>query len=293
MLTLICCKKEFVHEREPTSGKRTLKSLTTSACCEGIKTDCDGSILIFNDSAHFRDTYDCLEAEYEGWNDDFQSLYGSLSEDAYNAKADTLDFDEDATLLGFANCLNFTSMLGKLRAAEEVWLDTTVLDMNNDPEEDVPTDDEILLAMLSRYGEIIIGSVYYRYFPDSTIFEYPDYKCDNIETLRGNPSAHVESVNRITLGGVETDTCTAWKRNRDWYEYTDGKAYKYKVRIRNFLINSTVSTAMTSYKRKSNGRWRKWKANLYSELNGYIRDNACVQEGQITGNKSKKESPSQ
>ena len=79
-------------------------------------------MLSFVDHAQFEAAYNCLEAASEDHLDAFETSYGHLSEDDYNAMADAIGFVEEQPLIDCESTLSFTTYRMRMAGLESTWL---------------------------------------------------------------------------------------------------------------------------------------------------------------------------
>lgn len=245
-----------------------------------IKRGCSNSFLVFPNLAEFKNTYDCLNTAYEKWNDDFETAHGALSDSAYNALADSLNFNEDQPLIDFENFYHFTSTRKYTDSLEQIWLDNNPLNPATDPDNNTVTDDVIMSTLLNQYGEVQIGDTLYKYLNPGMIIQLiAPINCDTLDAIRKDPDYakhYKKAIVTVTFGNPDEDTCSAWKKTKDYADYKPGYKYRWAISIRNYLINVTVASRITSFKQKANGHWKKYKLSIYTSANEpTLRYNDC------------------
>jgi hypothetical protein len=271
-------------------------------------------MLRFQNSVHLLQVLNQLDSEKELWNDNFQATWGSLDDDAYNAKAEQLNFDEDQPLKNFESQFSLSSLRNKIYVEEDAWLDNTTLDPNTDPKSNTTIDGEIFQSVFNAQGEMRIG--------DSIYVEKP--YIDVLRTVGGSPNTKalilipngdITVLNQIRaksfLTGADftssrgrvgafynkakpvTDNydksasgCKGHKRSFDEFPYDNGnKRYYVETKIRNYFIWSNVAAQTVSYKKRDNGKWRRWKTSIGVTIAGDVSNYDCT----ITGPFSTKE----
>lgn len=221
-------------------------------------------MLRFQDANHLEQILSYMEGEYESWNDAFESQWGHLNEDAYNAKIEELSFDENKTLRDFEILLRHNSLRTKVYIEEDTWLNNETLDLATDPENKTAFEDDFLRTVLNNQGEIRIkDSIYIEkpfsqyartrpVIPEAAIFfRIKATETALLQTIRSKSlliGTDFRSSVRDGIGflygkatiigttsyteGVEKSAkfnCTAWKRNTKKLEYDfDNTTQKFK-----------------------------------------------------------------
>ena len=101
------------------------------------------NVLEFRDTQHFNSVLECLEASVEAYNDAFEAIYGSLTDDEVDIVEQQIGFYEDQPLLDFENKLGFYSLRKKIEGEEEILLANDALDDENDPDDHFILDEEL------------------------------------------------------------------------------------------------------------------------------------------------------
>ncbi|MDX2302071.1 MAG: hypothetical protein NW226_04690 [Microscillaceae bacterium] len=267
-------------------------------------------MLRFQDANHLEQILSYMEGEYESWNDAFESQWGHLNEDAYNAKIEELSFDENKTLRDFEILLRHNSLRTKVYIEEDTWLNNETLDLATDPENKTAFEDDFLRTVLNNQGEIRIKDSIYIEKPYNAVprtnpatpnaaifFRIKATETTLLQTIRSKSlligKDFTSSVrdgtgflygkatiigNTFYTEGVEKSAkfnCIPWKRNARILPYENGnKAYKIVASLRSYFFVPRIAAKTVSYK-KSNGKWKRLSTRLIASFSGILYDNNC------------------
>jgi hypothetical protein len=268
LLFLIACNKDELIEKTELSQV----SAARINCFDGIQRDCNGEILMFNDEAHFVEVYECLQQQYEAWNDAFELQYSSLNDNDFNTLADSIGFNEDSTLVAFEqNYPGYVSQRSKLRSLEALWLDNTNLDPATNPYNNDYLDDLILQTMFNQYQEVRIGNrILHISEIDGTVYTLQAGFCDLLSTLRSDPTSLIGNP-AVTSHQDSTGTseCKVNKFKQGEKNLPNQEYYFWKLSFNNyFLIGTSAKGCMKYYKQKNNGKWKKHKRKISVDVYG-------------------------
>lgn len=281
-----------------------------------IKQD---GMLKFQSSTHLRQVLAALEQEDDNWNDAFEAQWGYLSDSLYNAKAEELNFNEDQALINFENRFTLTSLRARISTAEDVWLDTPNASESADPDLKTTVDDDIFRALINTNGEFRIGDSIFVEKPYMFRSRIPDHHClivipNGSQTVlnwvrqksyisyldfdaRGPGyligkaiflgSTQLDFNTSVAKGG-ETSTdksgdCIGWRRKHIFERYENNqKRYKVVASIRNYGAFTKGTGKTVSYKKKSNGGWKKYRTSIGVSIEGTWNLYDCTTQLPIT-----------
>lgn len=261
-------------------------------------------MLRFQSSAHLLQVLSQLENEKEVWNDNFESQWSSLDDDTFNAKAEQLNFDEDQPLKDFESLFSLSSLRNKISLEEDTWLDNTTLDPNTDPKSNTTIDGEIFQSVFNAQGEMRIGDSIYIEKPYidvlRTVGGGPDTKAliliinGDINVLnqirarsfltgadftsnRGQTGAFYNKAKPVTDNYDKSASgCKAYKKSfKDFFYDNENKKYYVEAKIRNYGFWFNIAAQTIPYKKKSNGKWKRWKTDIGVTLGGSVNNNDC------------------
>ncbi len=263
-----CSKQKVCNPTEDSNhayDKSTINAREYSNCSFPVAMACSGTMLEFPDQIAFEAAYDCLELKYEDYNDQFESLYTSLSDSAYADLVDSIGFDEVAPLRDFETNNGFHSMRQELETKETAWLALGTFDPTTDPN-NTDLDDDILNTLLSREGDIKIGGIIYHYLDDGTIYEISDGDCNTLNALKQDLKHPPANVTRIIFtiprpkdpAPAATDCIERWSIPGK-EDPTSTSKYYWKLAFKNTINRSEPYAVIKNYKYKKRGSSSKWR----------------------------------
>lgn len=269
LLFALSCRKEL---RDDSGAPATLGIAKGSGfdCIEGVTLVC--GIPKYVNAEHFELVYDCLEAAYEGHSDDFEDLYGSLSEDAYEDMVTQTGFVDEQPLIEYESAVGYSSYRAELASLEEAWL-AAGADPQTDPYlADVFVDD-VLAAMYDKNGAAIIEGVIVYWAPNGDIYEIPNMDCDLYACIltQGPENCNLDSVKIIKANA--SSPCGPYFVTEDSVEFYNNDGER---RVSWFMkFNHTggfggqhiYRSQIRAYKKK-NGSWKKRRTALSVNIGG-------------------------
>ncbi|MFQ6610722.1 MAG: hypothetical protein ACE5D7_07980 [Fidelibacterota bacterium] len=265
-LTWYACQKEKVTL--PTEQSSALLKLKTPSPFSIHEADTESSLipacpyyysqigvtttgmLSFVDSNHFEQVIKCLEKAVDDYNDAFEAVYGELSDDEIEKVIDSLNFNEDQPLIDLENSLNFYSLRKDIEAKMDVWLDNYVLDMGTNPDNHIILDEETRTLLTPDCMVMIGGQVYNFCQPDISV---------------SPPKGDEDKSLSFCLPG----NCCFWGGSDDdvYYENENKRIIVY-VSLRNKIGISKAKAKVISCKKKSNGKWKRFRTRLSIRVGG-------------------------
>lgn len=242
------------------------------------------ALLGFKDEEHYENVYLLLEELVDKHNDAFLEKYGHLNDDDLNEMEEAIGFDEFKPLreleekIGFLNSMRITYAI-----AEEEWLNNEFLDPETDPSNQYGFC-ELEMVLLNDLGEVKIGESLYKFsndgyvkFTDGDLSKLARYSSDDMEVL--NESNVVSYLYYDCFKSSSDDdepNCKGWRSYTDSDEYDiKKKKVKFRVYFRAMTTRVVAKSKIWSYKRKSNGKWRRHRMSLGVANQCYIYDNDC------------------
>jgi hypothetical protein len=267
VVTIISCKKTpFTENENNQSGNKEIMS----TCCSGITTICDGTIMYFASVAAYESTIDCLENEYEDYNTTFDNTYDSITYptiDDWNDYADSIQFNEDETLVAFERCLNFRSLRQYLDSLETEWLETYHSDSLHDPELYTTIEDETEQTLYNPNSEIAIGDTIYKFFVNGDILAIGNLDCATIKQVRVDSSYRNAKI--AVYHSENEGECRVIKRTivEDFYDGVE-KKIKCVHKLSLYPWGSREVAKTKHYKRKLSGKYKRSKGNITVKMEG-------------------------
>lgn len=261
------------------------------------------NILVLPDIPYFYSTVEDLDLMIENHNDAFDILTVGMTSEQADDYADATGFNEDQPLVDFETQLNFNSLRKKIETQYNIWLNLQgdVFDYTTDPDNHF-IEDETERTLLGVRADIIIGDcrngfTYYRFYDwgyvtvpmDSNFNDVMDVlnelntgatDQDTVEDIiknngignthgEGNPP-NIPCSTKLSIHKIEGHM---FSNNR----YVESKM-KFKVPLFEEWNGDQKIFAKTTSFRKKNGKWKKFRANIYAgfygQLTGY--DNCNV-----------------
>ena len=275
LFTALSCRKEV----QPITPNRSSASIMRTTCYDGITRDCNGEILTFTDEAQFMEVYECLERQYEMWNDAFEQQYATLNDDDFNALADSLGFDEDSTLIAFEQRFpGFVSQRSKLRMQEAAWLNNTVLNPATNPFNNDYLNDIIMQTIFNQYQEVRIGNTIVHISElDGTVFTLPAGYCDVLSNLRSDPSSGLNNpIVNVQSSDSLSNECRVGIKEQDEEMLTNNHKFFWKLTFWKYsIIGTSIKGNVKYYKQRNNGTWKKTRRYLAVDVYGTWWNNGC------------------
>jgi hypothetical protein len=276
----VSCRKE--EQIAPFSGETTTQLRTT--CFDGLQRDCNGEILVFADEAQFLEVYECLEQQYEAWNDAFEQQHASLNDDDFNALADSLGFEEDSTLIVFEQQFpGFVSQRSKLRALEAIWLNNTVLDPATNPFNNDYLNDVIMQTMFNQHQEVRIGNrILHISEIDGSVYLLEAGYCDLLATLRNDPTSliHNSAVTSYPNTRAFGSECESGESEQGEELMNSNEKFWWKLSFYNYYMLATSAKGnLKYYKQRNNGTWKKHKKKIAVDVYGTMWNWDCEAPG--------------
>lgn len=236
-------------------------------------------ILSFNSFADVEQTLDYLEYRYEQYDDAFLTQYPGLTDDQYETLEESLNYDDDQPYINFENQYGISSKRAQIVAAEDAWLDTAYGDsISMDPDDIFIPDDE-LRTIVNSFGELRIGTTYYVFNDDGSYYEGGVQYLNEVialRTLKKGQALPPHITRHESQLSAVIEQCRSGKRDTG-YKYNSGHTWRFKhvTSIWNFPWGGRIIGKTKSYKKKSNGKWRKRRATIGVLVRGDVTRLGC------------------
>ncbi len=268
------CSKEKFAEQQPVNNQGEIKVVTLT---DGSKTSV--TLLEFSSVEHYEATITSLESQMEQHENAFLATWGSLSDDALNAKEAEVGFVDHQPLINFENYYNIPVTLRQVYvAAEDLWLNNEELNIETYPKKKYPFS-VVEMTLLNGNGEVKIGDKIIKL----TEKGFVEIKNLDVATLirinEGDETAYNEPTvtTNIEFDGGGKGECTNWKGKNYEHEYVlNSKKVIKHVHFHSYPWKGVASSEITSYK-KEGSSWKKYKMDLGVANQYYFRDNDCNQ----------------
>ncbi len=243
-------------------------------CDSGIVMSC-GKILEFESMQHFWNTYECLELAYENYNNTYELSTSSLSDSLFDVYSDSIGFNEDQPFINFENQFSgYYSYRRWFADEEDAWLNNTTLNPNTDPENDDFIEDDVLMTLFNKDRAVKIAGVIYWIGKDGTLFQINNGDCSLLAELQNNQDYQSSNITIFSLSNSSSD-CKMYGSQTDNQNYDGNKKFYSKLTFRVWPWGTISKSKIRSYKRKSNGKWKRYKSNLVVSNYGVAYDINC------------------
>ncbi|MEO1257469.1 MAG: hypothetical protein AAFZ15_01685 [Bacteroidota bacterium] len=260
-LSIYSCEKGSLNPMEEITqdSQNGDKKLKASLCQDalGSITQSKG-MLVFRDMEHFEICADCLDQQYEAFNDAYEANYPDTTPEELDEIDETTGFDEWEPYVVFESSLNHSSLRAKVERDIVAWLDTPadLLNWDDDPDELTPVMDESVRALLNEGGFAIVGR--------ETISE-EEWREENERSEKF------------------FDDCSFLRKTKDYFYESDspaleGRRLKVKIKVKSGIVSSKLKGKTVHYKRK-NGKWKRKRAHMRMVLNGPQQNGECNRRG--------------
>lgn len=231
--------------------------------CPAIKSSVykSGDKLVFQDLAHLENCAICLEQDYDTYNDQYDAQYPNATAEELDALDEINNFNELAPYIAFEQGLGFSSLRAKVENEVNLWLSSTPADQinfENDPDDQVPIDDDATRALFNENGLVILGSAVksMQDFENGTVFNNP-----------------------LMLFG-----CSFWKKRRLTFDFNNDpilvdRQLKVMIAVRSGIVSSKLRGRVRHFK-KVDGNYKLRRAKLKIGAEGDTFDVRCSQTPQ-------------
>ncbi|WP_179349302.1 hypothetical protein [Winogradskyella pacifica] len=294
LLIFSSCQKEDVTIDETTqSAEDGIRFITPSIAKAG--PGLVNGMLEFPDVATFLSTIETLESQAELYDDNFIKYWNHLNDDDIDAKEDDLNYDPQTPFIEFENGFpGFRSLRNKIESDIVTWLNNSVLDEANDPEDHFIFDDE-MRAVLNEDAQVKIGKSLFQ----MTRFGYVEVTDGNFNTLALVASSDASQLfmqNVNVEGGYygsssgnnnqTTTTCRTDIEDGGSHYPASNRRIKVQQKLKGYsaVFGSKIKAKTIHYKKK-NGKWKRRRGWITAKVLGESVNVNCVLPA--THNKSK------
>lgn len=276
------------YQTDPTAtAEATLGTIATVYAGVTITYEADGCILKFNSAADANAVLDQLQAEYDAYNDDYESQYPNLTEEELDDMDEQNGFDEFHTYKNFEAMFGgFCSKRAEIETVENTWLANNFT--GTDPDDiDLTFDDAVNTIFNSNYSFKIGNDVYHLTsagFYINSVFQ--DDGTANIKMKESNwaisdfvnyprysGSGPFTSNYHLNTDLVFTD-CKTNKRKKSSDIVVGNEKYIQKVAINYYGIRTSIMGKIVHYK---NGN--KKRAKMAVGVSGPVYNLSCSSLG--------------
>jgi hypothetical protein len=261
------CTKEDIVKPEATQPK----VVTLSGDSKSSIT-----LLEFASYEHFFSTIKTLNEMVEKHNNDFLAKHTDLDDDALNARAEAIGFNDYQPLINFEKQYNVVNSMRQLYAnAEEEWLNNEELDPETDPSKKYCFGN-VEMSLLNAGGEVKIGDKLLKmtnkgFIEIKNIDVVTLLRIDNGDwTALNEPTVNTE----IEIEGMDSKGCHHWRDKDQWDTYSTDRKVKMQVHFHSWPARGTARVELDSYK-KSGNKWKKHKMNLGIAVQSYMKTKNC------------------
>jgi len=272
------------------------------------------NILVLPDIPYFYSTVEDLDLMIENHNDAFDILTVGMTSEQADDYADATGFNEDQPLVDFETQLNFNSLRKKIETQYNIWLNLQgdVFDYTTDPDNHF-IEDETERTLLGVRADIIIGDcrngfTYYRFYDWGYVTVPMDSNFNDV----------MDVLNELNTGATDQDTVediiknngignthgegnppngpciTKHKHHKtEYYIFSNNRKVKVKFDfdspIFNWNLPQKISVKVVSFKKKNNGKWKKFRTNIHAGYQGKLAPiGTCNTQAIIAQGKTKK-----
>ncbi|MFT5824373.1 MAG: hypothetical protein ACI8ZM_005640 [Crocinitomix sp.] len=258
-----------------------------------------GGLLVFDTDAELTETIAELLRQYDEHDDWFLDQYDTLDDDSINAIETIIGHNSNLPYETFeGSFIGFTSLRKSIYDLEESWLASSDdLVIAEDPDDHFIVSED-LRSVLNTNVEVATENKVYKFYEDYYL-ELTGGGLDTLLELRDSLNDGVidtdnldyGTTNHQTLGiqiiifkvgnGAAPPGCNpkTLRRKADFEKNTSNtRKIKWVLWIENIQLTSGNAHAKTkNYKKKKNGKWKKYRTNVNARCHGDMTDpNGCT-----------------
>ncbi len=219
-----------------------------------------------------------LAYKYREHDDIFLAQYPGKTAEEIAVIEETNGYNDDQPYIDFENQKGITSMRSVITAAEDNWLATNTTDATTgDP--DTVAYEEGVRTLLNSYGEIKVGSIYYKFNNDGSY--YVTGGPAQLIALRSQtaksalPSGVTLVSSAVASPTVFPDpTCHPYG-HRSATPSAGSWRMKNNTNLYSYPWGGRMNAKTKSYK-KINGHWKKRRADIFAWVYGTVQNNQCA-----------------
>lgn len=192
-----------------------------------------------------------LSNSVELHNANFYDSKEAMTDDQVDAISEQENFDEYKPLRDFEAYFSFSSLRAKIEQDENVWLANPVLNDATDPDNVYKEQDDVMRSFLNLSGDIKVAGVVY----------------------------NLSSTETQETGEFTNDCRSHGRDHAPQFYDNNNKRLKYVAAYDGYyaLLGGTRINAKTkSFKKKSNGNWKRYAVFSNAQIGGLIVNNNCV-----------------
>ncbi len=251
-----------------------------------------GGVLVFSNETKIMETINKLSTQYDEHDEWFLDQYDTLSVDSLNEIELIIGHNSNLPYENFQDSfVGFNSLWKVINDDEEYWLansDTLIID--SDPDNHFIQEDE-LRCVLNEEAEVATQNKVIKFY-DGYYLEIYGGGLDTLLACRDslnlgsiNPDSLTDGLNshqtlgitivifKIGGGGSSAPGCNPQTLKRDAGFKSNGsnRKIKWSLWIENIqLTNGNVHSKTKNYRKKSNGKWEKYRDNVFAKCFGIM-----------------------
>jgi hypothetical protein len=250
--------------------------ITASYAGVNITYETAGGILRFNSASDFNAVVDQLEADYDSYNDNYDSQYPNLTPQQMDDVDAANNFDEFKPYKDFENLFNgFYSKRAEIEGVENTWISSGFT--TTDPDDVDLTFDDALNTVFNSSNSFKIGSDTYQLTSDGLYIN--GVLQASVRSPFHSETADFASFKNGMLTNPFQDnwvSCKSNKKDKIFPQFNNQtERYKFKVSLTSVSIRSQVRVKVKHFTLKSNGHWANTRANMAVFLVGRTRNSLC------------------
>jgi hypothetical protein len=279
------------YETDPTASAAIFNlGIVYNYAGVSITYEFNENILKFNSAADVNTVVDQLDADYESYNDSYESQYSNLTADQLDDMDDQNNFDEFTSLKNFETLFSgFSSKRLQIETTENTWLSNDL--SGTDPDDIDFTFDDAENTVFNNSYQLKIGNDIYEMRSTglynltsgnmTMISEYSNFvfafpyisKYENEKKLSGPSYSNLP--NYETILNAENSkvyfACLTNIRKSKRYSFGSNREFKLKVAVNSSLFRSSGKGKVVSLKKKG-GHWKRYRTEMAVGCAGNLYD---------------------
>ncbi len=298
------------YQTDPTAtGGITLGTIATVYAGVTITYEADNCILNFGSEADLKAVIEQLDADYDDYNDDYDSQYPNLTEEELDDMDEQNEFDEFKKFRDFENLFGgFCSKRAELENEENIWLANNF--SGSDPDDLDLTFDEAENTIFNNNYSFKIGNDVYQLtslgiYKNGVLQDSGGsnaaIKNDNSDILYASNAYYNSKSNSVPIFSTKnfitstnkfgyynwmhlpliTDCKSNKKKKESVVNGNNTRRIDLKIAITSFWVGSSVKAKAVSYKKK-NGNWKRKRTKMAVGCGGTVYEGDCNGSFQFT-----------